>query len=280
MGTALCRSLVSEYEEVIGLIRGESDISTLESMSGVRLEEVPDQLDSLRRLLNRIEPGIIFHLATYYSRDDAIDVAEMIDSNVIFGAKLLAAATVIDGPIPRWVLTGSFFQHFEGNRALNLYASTKSAFRSIIDYYADAYRLCYAEVVLSDVYGAGVKRRKLVNVAIDAARSGTELQVPDGSRPLQLIHISDAVTAIEASARALLASRKNCGARWFASPDATMSIDEVLALVEKAVGRPIKRSDEPLDIPRQMDSFVTGTRPPGWVPRIDTEIGIAEMASS
>lgn len=280
VGTALCRSMISDGVDVVALVRASSDVRELAAIEAIRVETIPTKSDDLRSLLEGIQPEVVFHLATYYSRRDDVDVSHMIDTNIGLGTRILSAVASLETAQSRIVLAGSFFQHLRESQALNLYSATKSAFRLIIEYYADAYGLCYAEVVLSDVYGPGARRRKLIDAAIGAAVSGEEIQLPRETALVQLIYVDDAVTALKRAATALLASDENCGAQWFASPPSAMTIDEVLAVVERVVGRPINRSDKSLDLPaRRMGHLVTGTPPPDWIPLVDLESGIARMVA-
>lgn len=277
VGVALCRSLLGRNHEVVALARRASDTSVLGSFEGLRVEILPGEAGDLSALMSQIEPTVVFHLATEYTRGDDVDLSRVIDGNLLVGAWVLAATVAIQ-PSPKFVFAGSFFQHFGGDRPINLYAATKTAFRSMVDYYADAHGLCTAEVVLSDLYGRGSRRLKLVDRAIEAALTGTELRIPEGATVLQLLHVDDAVRALEASAQAIGESDQYCGARWFASPDSAMSVPDVIGVVEKLVGRPINTSRLPLDLPpRRMERLVTGPRPPGWIPRVDIESGIAGM---
>ena len=94
--------------------------------------------------------------------------------------------------------------HYGGNRPLNLYAATKQAFSDLLAYYTDADFLRAVTLVLSDTYGPGDLRPKILNLVKKAAQTGEKLAMSDGNQDYDVVHIDDVVQAFRQAGEQLL----------------------------------------------------------------------------
>ena len=79
--------------------------------------------------------------------------------------------------------------------ASTIYAATKQAFETFIDYYCDVARMQAITLKIFDSYGPEDPRRKLVKVLAEAALNGQTLEMSGGDQRIDLVHIDDIVDA-------------------------------------------------------------------------------------
>src|SRR5260370_942833 len=99
--------------------------------------------------------------------------------------------------VAHFVNTGTSWQHYEG-AAYNpvcLYAATKQAFDDILRYYRERFGLRVVTLELSDTYGPGDPRKKLVPLLVERVKDRQKLSMSAGEQRISLVFISDVVEA-------------------------------------------------------------------------------------
>jgi nucleoside-diphosphate-sugar epimerase len=180
---------------------------------------------------------VVFHLASLYLADHRPEqVDALVDSNVRFPAQLAEAMSAAGAT--RLVNTGTAWQHYrtEGYNPVNLYAATKQACIDLLQYYHDARGLSVITLKLFDTYGPGDKRRKLVQLLIDAALSGEALDMSPGEQVVDLTHIDDVVEAFLIAGDTLLRAEAPLNADHLLSGE-RFTIRELAVAVSQALGR-------------------------------------------
>lgn len=238
IGGKLAERLIAEGWKMDAIVRPSSDISNLRFANKVRFHRVSDGQD-LTPILAEAQPDVVFHLASMYlaeHRPDQVDA--LIVSNVLFPA-LLAEAMVQTGAT-RLINTGTAWQQFGGEDYLpvNLYAATKQAAEDMLLYYADARNLSIVTLRLFDTYGAGDKRRKLIQILIDAARSGESISMSPGEQVVDMTHVDDVVSAFVLSAEKLLTAPERLREIRYVSGE-RYRVRDLTALVARVLDRPI-----------------------------------------
>lgn len=280
LGVSLIRHLVAGSHTVAALVRPSSPVERLAGV-GVEVYRAEPGVTALGSILESVGPDCVVHLAGRYVRSHApTDVGELVDSNVRFGAELLEAMSLAGRP--RIVTTGSFFQHAGGGsyEPVNLYAATKQAFESILSYYAGVDGLQSTTLVLTDVYGPGDWREKLVNVAVRAARTGEPLLLSEPTQVMDLVHIEDAVRGL-ALAIADPAPSPDGVARFSLGSGHPMAVGAILDVIEELVGRPLDRHWGAYPMPDRAVRMVwDGPMLPRWMPSLDLRTGLETLVRS
>ena len=152
-------------------------------------------------------PHIIYHLAACCLNSHGPEqTPALIDSNIVLGAYLLEAASAI-GRLPL-IYAATIASHYKNEVYCpqNLYGATKQAFSDLLAFYTDAGLLRAVTLVLSDTYGPGDHRPKILNLVKQAAKTGKLLQLTDGQQEYDIVHIDDVVCAFLEAGQQLMSN--------------------------------------------------------------------------
>lgn len=273
VGRHLVRRLVADGWSVDALVRGPGR----EVAEGARAHPVPVDVDGLIALVADLRPVTCFHLATAFRGVHVpADIAPMVEANVGFGT-MLAEAVSRAGDC-RFVNTGTVWQHYDARpySPVSLYAATKQALADVLVFYAEVEGLDVVTLELTDTYGPGDTRPKLLPVLARAAHEGTTLELTDGTQLIDLLHVSDAVSALLAAADA------EPGATYGASSGGAITLRELVERFESVTGCSVDarwgvRPSRPREMLRPW--MVSGP-PPGWAPAVSLEDGIRELVEA
>jgi nucleoside-diphosphate-sugar epimerase len=282
LGQELARQLLASGVEVHGLTRAHIAGTPLR-LDGVRLHQVDGSTERLLDILKDARPDTIFHLAALARREHRVeDIGPLVQANILFGTQLLEAMRA--AKCGRIVIAGSYLQHSDtvDYRALNLYAATKQAFETILDYYADEFELSAVRLTLCDIYSEYDTRRKLMTDIATAASENAPLTLLNDHALVDLVHVEDAASAF-IQAQSLLernSLRKGALSRYSISSGCDISVAELVSLFETIGGRHIS-----IDRGRQGSALRIvkpwrGIRLPGWQPNIALHEGIKRILST
>lgn len=267
IGGRLAQRLLAEGWEVAALVRATSDTSQVPP--GVATHAFNGDVAELTRIVTAAAPDVVFHLASLYLADHKSEqVDDLVASNLLFPAQLAEAMTKAGAT--RLVNTGTAWQHFgtDGYNPVNLYAATKQACEDLLLYYHDARGLSVITLKLFDTWGAGDKRRKLVQLLVDAALSGEELGMSPGEQIIDLTHVDDVVEAFLLTADRLMQSSGMLFERYFVSNE-RFTVRELAQEVQHTLEKPLKvafgaRSYRGREVMEPADA--AGCMVPGWQP--------------
>lgn len=238
IGGALTRRLVQDGWEVDCVVRPSSNpeaLADLRTICGLRTHD--GSTGQLVSIIREANPDVVFHLASLFLVEhQPANVEDLIHSNVLFSTQLVEA--MVRGGCKRLVNTGTSWQYYQTTeyRPVNLYAATKQAFEDILVYYHDAHDLSVVTLKLFDTYGPTDRRRKLINVLIDAAMSGERLDMSPGEQIVDLTHVDDVASAFLTASRLLRESSQPLQGHFFVSGE-RYSVRELVGVVEHATGR-------------------------------------------
>lgn len=139
--------------------------------------------------------GVIHLASLFLPKHTEKDIRDLIDSNIYFGTILLELAKKNN---IRWFInTGTFWQHYKDKKysPVNLYAATKQAFEDIAKYYTETSDLVFVTLKLSDTFGKGDTRSKIMNLWDNISRTGEILEMSKGEQILDISHVDDVVNA-------------------------------------------------------------------------------------
>lgn len=139
--------------------------------------------------------GIIHLASLYITQHTSEKINELIDSNVKFGTYLLECAS--KASVKWFINTGTFWQNYqdEDYSPVNLYAATKQAFESIMQFYSETKRIKTCTLRLCDTFGQNDSRPKIFNLWERIAKSGEILPMSPGEQLIDISHISNVVNA-------------------------------------------------------------------------------------
>jgi nucleoside-diphosphate-sugar epimerase len=241
-----------------------------------RARGVGEMADTIRRA----RPDVTLHLATEFRAEHTPDDIEpMIAANVLFGTQLLESLRAVSPA--RVVTVGTHWQHYDnaGYSPVSLYAATKQAFDDIARYYTDVAGFQIVHLDVTDCYGPGDTRGKLLSLLCNAAREGWPLDLSPGEQQIDLLHVDDAVSALLIAAERLLDGAAQPAERWAVRTGRSLTIREVVALFERVRGvtLDVRWGARPYRARETFAAWTEGSTLPGWVPRIPLERGLLTL---
>ncbi|MFZ3018966.1 MAG: NAD-dependent epimerase/dehydratase family protein [Gallionella sp.] len=233
--------------------------------------------EGLVSIMREAGPDVVLHLASLFLSSHRVeDVVPLMQSNVQFPAQLLEA--MHQANCGRLLNTGTAWQHYRGMdySPVNLYAATKQAFGTILQYYVEACGLRAITLELSDTYGPGDTRRKLMHLLDEVARTQKPLPMSPGEQKIDLVHVDDVVRAYLIAAERLLAEPGNGHECYAVSSGQPVRLKELVAVFERVrgVSVPVQWGGRGYREREVMEPWSGGNILPGWSPQIGLESGL------
>jgi nucleoside-diphosphate-sugar epimerase len=270
IGSELTTSLVQQGANVSAITRSQPENKAINWIQVNDCEPFPGEA------VRNSNPEVIIHLATrFQAAHTPGDITALIQSNVEFGTQLLESGKDLGA---RFVNVSSSWQHYEGKpySPVSLYAATKQAFTDIALYYAET-GLDYRDLSIYDTYGPTDQRNKLIRLLLIAARSGTPIDMGEGSQLINLLYVSDVVNAITRIAERTTQQMYNPH-KFVARAEKSITIKELVTTIEGVTGRTINaqwgaRPERPREM---LTDWQFGQLLPNWEPEVSLEKGIAQ----
>lgn len=276
IGKLLVSHLLATGVQVVGIGRTPpADIDKTENFVFIKFRGA----ESLVESFSPFEIVGVIHLATFYTNEHrTVDVQGMLETNVVFLTSVTEAA-VQSGA--KWLVNiGSHAQLYGAdNTPASLYAASKSAFQQILRFYADAYRLQVATLLLGDVFGPHDQRPKILNIWREASETSSVVGMSPGNQIVQPIHVLDVVHAIEHTFSLLEESRLESPGTFLLRGERSLTLIELAKLFSKVTERRlnINWGDRPYH-PRELMSLSTSIPGlPDWEPSISLEEGLRQV---
>lgn len=270
VGSHLVRRLVADGWHVHVIVRPGSDTSRLDACDAPPGIHVHDgSTEGLASYFESVRPAVVFHLASLYRVEhEPKDVLPLVESNVVFGTQLLDAMS--RAQCGRLVNTGTAWQHYESRdySPVNLYAATKQAFESILQYYVEARAVSAVTLKLHDTFGPNDPRKKLFTLLAETARRGAPLAMSAGEQQLELVHVDDVVDALLIAAARLEAGDVRGHECYTVASGAPRRLRDVVTCYEEITGErlPIQWGGRPYRTREVMVPWTAGPTLPGWSP--------------
>jgi nucleoside-diphosphate-sugar epimerase len=198
---------------------------------------VDDGTQALDDIVDEAAPNVCFHLAGHFvGTHSYADITRLNESNVLFGTRLADALARKRGSCI--VNAGSYWQNAGGRsyHPIALYAATKQAFQDVLHYYAEAKQLRVLTLKFFETYGAGDTRPKLLNLLLRAAFTQEPIELSPGHQLMDLVHVSDAVSACLAAADQLRLPAFSGDPTYAVSSGAPLSVRDLVAQMEQVIG--------------------------------------------
>jgi len=281
IGSALVKMLLDQNFEVHVIIRSTTDPSAIhKDTSNLNIYTYDGSISNLTSFFKRIHPNVVIHLSSKFVVDhNDKDVDELVQSNLLFGLHLLEAMK--QSNVKDLVNTGTSWQHFndEDYNPVCLYAATKQAFESLLEYYVQLEDFRVVTLKLFDTYGEFDTRSKLFNILKNYSSSEQELSLSPGDQFLNLVHVDDVCRAFILSLSFLGKDTESFHRRYLVRSPVSYSLKEVVDIYKNVTGsnlrvdwggRPYRRRE--VMVPTD-----NGVVLPNWSPLIDLETGLRRL---
>lgn len=178
------------------LVRKKTDLSLLpNNKKKIKTLCYDGKSDSIDLIFQEHSFDCVIHLAAYSSHEETSEnIKKMIDANLRLGIYLLNAMNKNNCKL--FINTGTYWQNYGNNKGPNtLYAATKTAFETIINFYCKNNFLNAITLRLYDVYGPNDHRKKLINRLIKNNSCDEIFDLTKGEQFLYFVHINDVINA-------------------------------------------------------------------------------------
>lgn len=156
---------------------------------------ITEKQEELVNCIETFNPEIVIHLASYLSsNDDFNTLNKLLNTNLFFFCRVLDALKNTD--LKLLINTGTFAEYQNGNNVFDpayLYAATKTASRSFVDYYSKIANYKQVTVVPYTIYGGNDTNKKIIDIIYDSIESQIPIDLSPGEQVLDFIHINDVI---------------------------------------------------------------------------------------
>ena len=287
IGSNLIHNLLLKEKKISILIRKKSNLWRLKNVLPKLEKYVIDFEDqkSLKSIIKKIEPDIVFHLATYGTYPFQNNLEEMSKTNIIGSVNLMNVCAGI-GNLKRFVNFGSSFEYaFNKNgiqetnsiNPISPYAITKSAQSSFGKYFNENSILPIVTIKPFTAYGPYESPGRLVS---DIMTSIVKKKILKLSSPLprrDFIYIDDLINAIKKSSKI-----KNIEGEIFnIGAGKAYSIKDIVLLASKITNKKIELSwgnkEKEHSIEKQYNNFANIKKAEkllDWKPKYSIQTGL------
>jgi len=193
VGRHLVPKLLNESHGVLEITRDLNKSICLYSNSTSKYLYRPDDQDGLRAAIKDFNPEVVIHLASYLtSLDDYSVLLELLNTNIIFFSCILDALKGVD--LKLFINTGTFAEFSKSDGLFDpayLYAATKTASRSFLNYYSKICNFKQITVVPYTIYGGIDTRKKVIDTIYDSLDRKEPIDMTAGEQILDFVHIDD-----------------------------------------------------------------------------------------
>ncbi len=212
--------------------------------------------------------------AVYTTAHDEKAIPQLLESNLTLGTCLLEGMSAVG--CRRLVYATTVTTHCTGAeyRPLTLYAATKQAFSDLVEFYTSSGLLSAAAVMISDTYGPGDLRPKVLNLIRRAALAQTPLDLTSGRQLYDAVYIDDAVQGFMQATAALDGGPGHHFFQLFHEAPRSLRDTAALMLQVNNIAPELNwgaRPDPP-NMPERPCRIYPP--PPGWVPKISLAEGL------
>lgn len=197
VGSNLCKRLIENGWGVSIITRASSKYSNISGIiNDVDIYEYDGNIHKLINYFKEKNADVVYHLASLVIVEHESDkINDLVDSNIKFGLHILEAMKESNTKL--LINTGTSWQHYHSNKynPVNLYAASKQAFESLIQYYSEVEDIRVVTLKLFDTYGESDRRPKLINLLNKFADENKKLNMSPGEQVLDLVHVDDVVKA-------------------------------------------------------------------------------------
>jgi nucleoside-diphosphate-sugar epimerase len=282
LGREVAHQLSQRGIEVYGLTRQRVP-RYHELHQTARLLQIDSSTNSVLSAFEQTDPDGVIHLAGLSRREHrSSDIEPFVEANILLGTQLLEGMR--PGACRRFITAGTYLQHYDtdGFRPFNLYAATRQAFETLLQFYVETYEISAVRLTLADIYSEHDTRPKLMTDIANAWASAAPVNLRDPESFVDLIHLEDAAAAF-LQAACLLESGdipEHTLARYSVSSGEDITALELVHRFERRAGRNLQITRDSASAPSRRIKPRRGEPVPGWKPRITLEDGIDRIVAA
>ena len=195
IGSELLKNL-SNYNKVYITLRRKNKIK-LDNKNIIKIYF--KSYKNLNHKFKKLKIDTVIHCATHYVKSHKFeDIKKFSDSNILFGNIILENLKIMR--VKKFVNFSTVWENFDGKKDnyYNLYSTYKSSFRKIINFYKKKNRdIKFLNLVISDTFGLGDKRKKIVNLLKTNYKRNLITKIVSKNLYINLLNVKDIVNAIE-----------------------------------------------------------------------------------
>ena len=284
IGSQLVKKLDSIGCDLAIIKRDNSDLTAINDIKEkLNIYVYDNSTECVIEIFENFKPDIVVHLASLFLVDHkSQQVENLISSNLLFSTQIAEAMKQTN--VQFMVNTGTSWEHYNNSEynPVCLYAATKNAFESILEYYIQTSKMKVATLKLFDTYGCNDPRLKLIPLLRRLALSGDQIDMSDGEQLMDLVHIDDVVEAYICAIMKLVEEKINGHERFIISSGKHISLRDLVKTFEQAMQVKINvnwgsRSYRYREV---MIPATKGTNLPGWKPKINLIEGFKKFSNT
>ena len=281
VGGHLVRCLATSGIEVHAVVRRPMTDPAVTALSEcAAIHQLDGTTAALTHIVEAVKPDIVYHLAArFVAEHGADDIDKLVHDNLLFGLQLLDAMRAAH--VTRFITAGSAWQHY-GNAdysPVNLYAATKQAFAALLQYYVDAHGVHAVTLELTDSYGHGDTRRRLIPFMLEAERTDQTMSMVHPELPLDFVHASDVAEAFVKAGERVTNSTVARHEVFAVRSGSPLPVRDLFAAWERSRGVAIKAKwgERAVRDREVLEPWTQGKLLPGWAPRVSLEHGLRAL---
>ena len=195
IGSELLKNL-SNYNKVYITLRKKNNIN-LNNKNIIKIYF--NSYKNLSHKFKKLKIDTVIHCATHYVKNHKFeDMKKFSESNILFGNIILENLKIMR--VKKFVNFSTVWENFDGKKDnyYNLYSAYKAGFGKIISFYKKRNRdIKFLNLVISDTFGLGDKRKKIVNLLKTNYKKNLITKIVSKNLYINLLNVKDIVNAIE-----------------------------------------------------------------------------------
>ena len=149
--------------------------------------------------IKKLKIDTVVHCATHYVKNHKFeDIKKLSESNILFGNIILENLKIMR--VKKFVNFSTVWENYDGKKDnyYNLYSAYKASFRKIISFYKKKNKnIRFLNLAISDTFGLGDKRKKIVNLLKTNYKRNVVTKVVSKNLYINLLNVKDIVRAIK-----------------------------------------------------------------------------------
>ncbi|MDP2077115.1 MAG: NAD(P)-dependent oxidoreductase [Sulfuricurvum sp.] len=254
VGSYVLRALLASHlYKIVVIIRTKTDL--------YRINEIKEQLTlvniddlSLTEIFTQYNIDGVIHLATHYSKKHCYEeIPSMLDTNILFGTQLVDLSA--QNNVKFFINTGTFFEYSMMNNPIcersekdpyNLYAATKIAMDSIVQYYAKISSTHFLTLKLATPYGYQ-DNQKLISFLMKSVVSNQQVDLEKGEQEWDFIYVKDVANAYVKAVEFCLKTQKPHKEDIYIGTGKAYAIKDMVKLINKFANKDLITTSKPYD---------------------------------
>ena len=277
--------LASNLYNIIVIVRTKTDLyrinEIIEKITIVNIDHI-----NLPEIFTQHNVDGIIHLATHYSKKHHYEeIPSMLDTNILFGTQLVDL--VVKNNVKFFINTGTFFEYSMMNNPIcerskkdpyNLYAATKVAMDSIVQYYAKASSAHFITLKLATPYGYQ-DNQKLISFLMKSIVNNQTVELEKGEQEWDFIYVKDVANAYVKAVEFCIKTKKPHIEDVYIGTGKAYAIKDMVKLIHEFSDKNLITTSKPYDQDQIFLAYGNISKAKNllqWMPAYSIESGLQE----